>query len=710
MKKTLTLLALLGAVATSPLSAEDVWMKGVKWSYPTDPDYLEYRRIVEDNTAYTFSKDDADEHATNQCWAAAAADTLAWWQDRVEENGALIIHSGIPRGLELWKTLSPMFVTDGGYPNFAMNFWLFGNLPKGAPDTYLSKTWKAEHADFNGYFSHLKGQMGDPKDYAMIVTHSMLSSVRVEDDPESMAEAAASYAEKERQLIEMVKEGWGINFYTSSHAMAAYGMEINEEGHLTKLWYTDSNYNDRHGILQSTRLDSMKLVTEPGYYQNYQLWAYTGYGTNIKAFNAIRTTGIQFDTYELTMKGEATDEVLFSHYLDLVIDGATDYKLQYDLRNAKETGSPVTAKDNDGNLITTGDISLKKGQLSLVKGVEKYDGGGKTSGTITFDGSADTKRTLSVQHSATIAKEIKINAADGNTLEVTEGNTATIGKLTGEGNLDKTGKGAAKVTDTVELQGEIRVKEGDFIFGKDVELTGNTKLTVSEGARVQGAEGKAITLTIDSGVHVNDGVMTLTTTVNEGATLKGSGTFGMVAIDGGEMIVGNSPGHQDYEGALTLNSGKLVFCVSGFGGASEGDNVGWDSGTYSTINMNGNDFVVNENGEIVIAMSADAANSLTTANGTLELTLATGLQSGAFSEDQLAALAQQTSFALSLEDGAGTKEPTALTAPKFSYKMVNDALVLTTGTSGSPAAVPEPTTGTLGMLALAALAARRRRK
>ncbi len=714
MKKTLTLLALLmiagpQAMAETTTTTTEHWVKGVVCHDNDSPDEwfcYNYPKVV-DAGAYTFSKNDADSYATNQCWAASAADALAWWEDRVEENGALIMHD-TPRGLDLWKTLSPMFVKDGGYPRYAMNYWLWGELPSNVT-SFLSSSWTAEHQDFHGYFPHLKGQMTEYNtEYIMIIAHSMMATVKVKDDPDCKAEAQALYLKKERELIDLVDEGWGLTFYTDIHVLTAYGFETDENGRLTQMWYTDNNPGGvRNGYLESTSLgEEVKTGVNT---QNVQLQTFTGYG-DLRAFNAIRTQGIQFDTYELTFDG-VEDELLFSHYLNVTYDGG-EHTLQYDLRNALDKDSPVTAKDNDGKLISTGDITLKKGTLSLVAGVGEYDGGGKTSGSITFKDEGGANRTLSVQHTDTIAKEIIIAAAEGNTLEVAEGKTASFGNLSGKGDLDKTGAGTAEVTGDVTLEGDIRVHEGSFIFGKDATISETTSLTVDAGAHVRGKEGESLTLTIGSGVHVNDGVMTLTTTVNEGATLKGSGTFAMVTIDGGEMIVGNSPGHQNYKGALTLNSGRLVFCAAGLDTANDGDNTGWASGTYSTINMNGHDFVVNQDGKIVIALSADAANSLTTANGTVELTLATGLQSGAFSEEQLAALAEQTSFELSVEEGAGSgaKGLSTLNAPKFSYKMVDDALVLTTGVSGGSPAVPEPATSTLSLLALAALAARRRRK
>ena len=700
MKKTLTLMALLGYLAGTPLSAEEHWMVGVECH--DHPDFeAGYRKIV-DAGAYTFSKNDADSYATNQCWAASAADTLAWWEDRVEENGALIMHD-TPRGLDLWKTLSPMFVKDGGYPRYAMNYWLWGELPSYAK-SFLSSSWTAEHQDFKGYFHHLKGQMEEYNtEYIMIISHSMAATVRVNDDPDCIAEARARYLEKESGLLSLVDEGWGLTFYTANHVLTAYGFETDENGRLTRMWYTDNNPG---GVirdqLKSSRLE--EEVKNSGNVQNVQLKTFTGYG-DLRAFNAIRTRGIQFDTYDLTFTGADTDEALFSHYLNVTIDGHQDYQLKYDLRNALDDNSPVTAKDENGNLISTGDIKLKSGKLSLVgcdADRKELDGGGKTSGSITFEAKEGAERTLSVQHTDTIAKEIKINAANGNTLEVTEGNTASFGTLSGTGNLDKTGTGTAEVTDTVTLKGEIRVKEGDFIFGKDVVLTSDTKLAVSGAAHVQGAEGKSITLSINSGVHTNDGVMTLTTTIGGSATLKGSGTFGKVTVDGGTLIVGNSPGHQEFEDSLTLKSGKIVFSVAGVNEAASltSTTSGWDSGTYSTIGMNGHEFIVGNDGQIVIALGNAASDSLP---DDFCLTLVTGM-GNTLSQEQLAALAGRTSFQLT-----DTANATPVDAPAFAYKMVGNTLMLTSGT-GDNQTVPEPATAALGLLALAGLATRRRRK
>ena len=715
MKKTLTLLALLGMMAANPLTATEHWMVGVECH--DHPDFeAGYRKIV-DAGAYTFSKSDADSYATNQCWAASAADTLAWWEDRVEENGALIMHD-TPRGLDLWKTLSPMFVKDGGYPRYAMNYWLWGELPSYAK-SFLSSSWTAEHQDFKGYFHHLKGQMEEYNtEYIMIISHSMAATVRVNDDPDCIAEARARYLEKERGLIDLVDKGWGLTFYTANHVLTAYGFETDENGRLTRMWYTDNNPG---GVIRD-QLKSSRLEEElknSGNVQNVQLQTFTGYG-DLRAFNAIRTTGIQFDTYELTFDG-VDDEPLFSHYLNVTYDGG-EHVLQYDLRNAKDDESPVTAKNEAGERISTGDITLKNGKLSLVAGVGEYDGGGKTSGTITFKGDAGTERTLSVQHSDTIAAGIVIAAAEGNTLDVAAGVTAGFGTLSGKGNLDKTGLGTAEVTGDVTLEGDIRVHEGSFIFGKDATISETTALIVDAGAHVQGKAGKSLTLTIASGVHENNGVVTLATTVQNGAVLKGGGTFADVAVEeGGTLIVGNSPGRQTYTGNLSVNLGDIVFSVDGWQTPAAGDNCGWASGTYSNIVMNGGSLTLGNGSTLEFALGGGAMAALLDNSGTeFSMTIAIGFGNGnEFTTEFLKQLAQQTVFTYSTEEGAFTGARPQLQDGEtlnthitgLQYKLVdNNALCVSGMYWRELSPVPEPATGTLSLLALCALASRRRRK
>ena len=151
-----------------------------------------------------------------------------------------------------------------------------------------------------------------------------------------------------------------------------------------------------------------------------------------------------------------------------------------------------------------------------------------------------------------------------------------------------------------------------------------------------------------------------------------------------------------------------MFCVSDFDEPSTGDNVGRDSGTYSTINMGGHELDIGNDGQIVIALSADAAQSLTMGSGDISLTLVTGLSST--TGLNLDALASKTSFELTdeLPTARSAANPAAL-IQNVSYALSGGNLVLR-ATYGAGDSVPEPSTGTLSLLALAGLCARRRRK
>ncbi|MDO4818662.1 MAG: PEP-CTERM sorting domain-containing protein [Akkermansia sp.] len=406
------------------------------------------------------------------------------------------------------------------------------------------------------------------------------------------------------------------------------------------------------------------------------------------------------------------NEFLFSHYCNLIVDGAEDYVLQYDLRDASVDGSPVEAKkvvpytvdEGDGytsyhelytdEVVTTGDMLLQGGQVTLIDCDAKrkdLDGGGRIEGAISFENSkvAGTDRTLKVDRTDTIAREINLSATSGtNTLEVTEGNTASFGTLSGTGDLDKTGLGTAEVTGALTLQGAIRVHEGSFIIGTGADITGD------------------ISLTVDGGV------------------MKGSGTFAGVTVDnGGTLIVGNSPGRQEYLGDLSVNLGEIVFGVSGWDTAADEDNVGWESGTYSNVVMNGNSLTLGGDSMIRFGVGNGAlAALLGSDSGTaFSMTIATGIGNGDyFKSGVLDQLAAQTIFYVTDELGAVITNDAGLNAgdslntriTDLKYNLVDDTNLCVTGVywAAPPAPVPEPGTATLGLLALVGLCARRRRK
>ena len=718
MKRTLTLLTLLGAIAATPLNATEHWWKGVSINKETnllEGGYTSYKR--------------SPSIDWDMCWAASAANAIAWWQDRVEENGALIIPEGTPRGYEVWENIRLWWKNKGGFPGTAIQHWMTGWEGLYSVESYARTALESSGIQHSGYYNRLAGANLSSSDYSnssganheqyeahpetdwrykykytMIQTYRFLSS-NAESPDKTLYQSASE------RIIQYMDDDYAVLFSTPSHAMTVYGVNANEEGLIDKFYISDNNdigaAKGKYSELSIFPSDESS-ANGPGLMDSN----YWGNSHTIRDICVLRTTGIRFLDYDVRVgKNLVNDnEFLFSHYCNLIVDGEEDYKLQYDLRDASVDGSPVDAKkvvpytvdEGDGftsyhelytdEVVTTGDMHLQGGQVTLIDCDAKrkdLDGGGRIEGAISFENSkvAGTDRTLKVDRTDTIAGKINLSATSGtNTLEVTEGNTASFGTLSGTGNLDKTGAGTAEVTGALTLQGAIRVHEGSFIIGTGADITG------------------AVSFTVDGGV------------------LKGSGTFAGATVDnGGTLIVGNSPGRQTYTGDLSVNLGEIVFGVSGWETPADDDNVGWASGTYSNVAMTNGALTLGEGCQISFGVADEALAALLSGNGdSFSMTIATGFGNGDyFTPDLLKQLAMQTVFYVSDEHGAVITNNAGLNAgdnlntriTDLTYELVDNTQLCVTGVfwRDNPM-VPEPATGTMSLLALAGLCARRRRK
>ena len=705
MKKTLTLLTLLGATAAAPLNAKEYWADGVTFDKMTKTATGAY-------TSYKHNSVSGPDAA--MCWAAAASNLIAWWQDRTEENGAIIIPDGTPRGYDVWETVRTLWVNQGGWAPATIQHWIHGETISCG---YASRS--SDGYNFNGYYNRISGAefgISNYHSYSDFEPEGALIS--------TYCVSSHGFAGASKWLADGFDNGDVFAFATDLHVMTVYGVNYNEKtGTVDDFYWTDNNNsNDNYPkdrLIAGTAWDNGT--------DGEQMYVYGAGNDKVRYLYGIHTTGIHFTDYDVVRNAERKDE-MFSHYCNIIMEDGESFELEYDLRDANAADSPVLpyVYTYDGNEvkekkhITTGDVFLRNGSLSMVscaEGREKLDGGGAVSGSIVFEDTeqAGATRTLSVQRTATIAKEIKIAAANGNELEVTGSNTASFGSLTGEGNLDKTGTGTAEVTESVSLKGAVNVKNGRFVFGESATLGGETVLNVFSAGQVESKSGSAVTLTLEAGTHTNDGVMALTSTVNTGATLKGSGTFAAVTVAGGTLIVGNSPGQQTYTGDLAVTLGDIVFSVDGWN-AADGNNSGWGRGVYSNINMGNNDLTLGADSRICINLGNNALTELISGQeGNFSMDIVTGIDNvGVFDSVLLEQLALQTHFFAAGEEGASTGALAAGSSldsylRNMQYSMNGGVLTLK-GSYGSASSVPEPATGTLSLLALAALCARRRRK
>lgn len=216
-----------------------------------------------------------------------------------------------------------------------------------------------------------------------------------------------------------------------------------------------------------------------------------------------------------------------------------------------------------------------------------------------------------------------------------------------------------------------------------------------------------------SGVDEEDGAVV----VLNGATLENHGTLnafteveGVLSGDGvfgetklyskGKLIVGNSPGKQTYTGNLVAY-GEVNFSVDELLYPQPATDVtaGWESGCYSVIDMQGHNLELN--GSITITLSATAAEQVDGVDH-FELVFAQNIgNTDYYTQDVLTSLNQKTY--ININGQSGYLGESKLYDAHYEIKGNNFVWVYGEVT-------PEPTTATLSLLALAGLAARRRRK
>ncbi len=260
---------------------------------------------------------------------------------------------------------------------------------------------------------------------------------------------------------------------------------------------------------------------------------------------------------------------------------------------------------------------------------------------------------------------------------------------------------AAQLQMTESMSGVLVVEE------TGLETISGEKTLVNEKSRI---EAQNIVVAENSELKNNG---TIQAGIDVMGTLSGSGSFGeTTAHSGSTVVIGGSPGAATYE-SLTLKSGsEIVFSVDGATPAAEGVS-GWGSGAHSVLTLTGTDALVLEAGaEVKIGFSSDFLTSVSIGIPQ-SLTLIEGV---AANDELLAALQAATVFCYATPDDvlALLTDATLYSVHEFSWTAGAEgglSLNFTLYYDGKGAEnIPEPTTATLSLLALTALAARRRRR
>ena len=257
--------------------------------------------------------------------------------------------------------------------------------------------------------------------------------------------------------------------------------------------------------------------------------------------------------------------------------------------------------------------------------------------------------------------------------------------------------------ENASLKGDsLKVGDGSVLKGSNSSLSMNS-IEVKRGGVLEG-----VSCSVESGCSfTNDGTMASALTIN-GGELNGSGTFSN--LNSGKLVVGNSPGLQTYTGDLELYGGEVIFSVAGFAEPASAADCSWDDSVYSYIDMSGASFLFNDNAGITLSFGGEALQLFENAHSvtdTIELVLMQNV--GNASALNLALLADITQLVVTSES-AGYSDSSFSAGSSLAdyyksidYKIDGNNVVL------SVRLVPEPTTATLSLLALAGLAVRRRR-
>ena len=312
---------------------------------------------------------------------------------------------------------------------------------------------------------------------------------------------------------------------------------------------------------------------------------------------------------------------------------------------------------------TTSEINVKGGASMEVNASQFYSNySDNSSSTITVDGAGST---FTIKDQTTSSGEEKYNSAhfgaNGNnssaTIKVTNGAALNLENDNSFFGWDG--------SDTVNRTTTVEIGEGSSLYAHNVTIDDGADVTNDGTLKISDAGFVSV---IGKGEVTNNGNIEGDAWVYDGGTLVANDGSSLSRVFLGSYVDGNNDGTLIINGAVTMNGDLEQF-------GEDGVVIIFNEG--SSLDMQGNHITL---GNIQLVFNVDG-----TVDNSTEFSTTSFFKNYSETESDIS---DSTTVVVKGSDGSST------------VRTLNDLNVV----------VPEPTTATLSLLALAALAARRRRK
>ena len=342
MKLTRFLSLALG-LTLSAAAADETLYTGAFWTEGVNETGGWYDANKIDN-----SDGDADD---NMCYAASAANIIAWWQNGEIVSGSL--SSNAPKQLgDIWQTLidandNEALWDEGGESLSAINWWVSGIY---CPDSY------EDEAAWARYYTTAK-EWGNEE----LLTVTLHDSVGYYFDRYGLTQKNLAgflmdmqqYSERITDINfgEFLQNGCAISLgiaptenEDAGHAITLWGVEYDEEGKLTTMWITDSDDDDEKLVKVSVTVDEEndKIWLSEGYNEDFHYYLMAVYAVNVR--ESYKWSTLSAQTYvnskvnPKTRNGYAGAALL----TDAFINEETDNSLPEDEEGAEEGAEEIS--------------------------------------------------------------------------------------------------------------------------------------------------------------------------------------------------------------------------------------------------------------------------------------------------------------------------------------------------------------------------------